>query len=194
MSLGAVPEFVRLRNLDILSGSNRGSNPRSTSVSSSSRRSMSTTFPGRNLLQHASFLAAVLALSGCAFASLGGDLSSVQDDQAHMRAQRRVLQSKAYSIHEMQIGAGTTVREFVSPQGRVFGVSWQGPVRPDLQQVFGSYYQEFLRAAPTRRVRGPITIETPNLVIQSGGHMRALTGRAYVPAMLPSNVKAEEIK
>jgi len=151
-------------------------------------------FPRRNLLQHASFLAAVFVLSGCAFASLGGDLSSVQDDQAHMRAQRRVIQSTAYSIHEMQVDTGTTVREFVSPQGKVFGVSWQGPVRPDLQQVLGSYYQEFVRAAPTRRVRGPVTIETPNLVIQSGGHMRALTGRAYVPAMVPSTVKTEEIK
>jgi len=150
--------------------------------------------PGRSLLQHASLLTAVLALSGCAFAALGGDLSSVQDDQAHMRAQRRVIQNAAYNIHEMQIDTGTTVREFVSPQGRVFGVSWQGPVRPDLQQMFGSYYQEFLRAAPTRRVHGPVTIETPNLVIQSGGHMRALTGRAYVPAMVPSNVRAEEIK
>ena len=151
-------------------------------------------FPGRNRFQHALFLTAVLALSGCAFASLGGDLSSVQDDQAHMRAQRRVIQNAAYDIHEMQVDRSTTVREFVSPQGKVFGVSWQGPVRPDLQQVFGAYYQEFLRAAPTRRAHGPVTIETPNLVIQSGGHMRALTGRAYVPAMVPSNVKIEEIK
>lgn len=149
--------------------------------------------PNRIFLR-AQFLAALLLLSSCAFASLGGDLGSVQDDQAHMRAQRRVIQSPAYTVHEMQAETGTTVREFVSAEGKVFGVSWQGPVRPDLQQVLGAYYQEFLRAAPTRRAHGPVTIETPNLVIQSGGHMRALTGRAYVPAMVPSSVKAEEIK
>jgi hypothetical protein len=133
-------------------------------------------------------------VSSCAFAALGGDVSSVQDDQAHMRAQRRVIQSAAYTIHEMQAETGTTVREFVSPDGKVFGVSWQGPVRPDLQQVLGSYYAEFLRAAPTRRAHGPVTIQTRNLVIQSGGHQRALTGRAYVPAMIPSGVRTEEIK
>ncbi|HWC17942.1 MAG TPA: DUF2844 domain-containing protein [Terriglobales bacterium] len=132
--------------------------------------------------------------AGSGFASLGGDVTSVQNDQAHMRAQRRVVQNVAYAVHELQTETGTTVREFVSSNGKVFGVSWQGPVRPDLQQVLGSYYQEFLRAAPTRRAHGPVTIETPNLVIQSGGHMRALTGRAYVPAMVPSAVRTEEIK
>lgn len=137
---------------------------------------------------------ALFILSASAFASLGGDVSSVQDDQAHMRAQRRVIQNAAYSIHEMQADSGTIVREFVSPAGKVFGVSWQGPIRPDLQQVLGAYYQEFLRAAPTRRAHGPVTIQTPNLVIQSGGHQRALTGRAYAPAVLPNGVKLEEIK
>jgi Protein of unknown function (DUF2844) len=31
-------------------------------------------------------------------------------------------------------------------------------------------------------------------VVQSGGHMRAYIGRAYIPEMLPPGLKAEEIK
>jgi len=137
----------------------------------------------------------VLSVFSCsAFAALGGDASSIQADQAHMRAQRRVIQNAAYTVHEMQTESTTVVREFVSPQGKVFGITWQGPTRPDLQQMLGSYYSEFAAARPTRRVHGPVTIRTQNLIIQSGGHMRALTGRAYVPAMVPADVRLEDIK
>ena len=145
-----------------------------------------------------SFLSIVLSLpillTNSAFAALGGDVSSVQADQAQMKAQRRVTQTNAYVVHEMQAETGTTVREFVSPQGKVFGVSWQGPSRPDLQQLLGSYYEEYNQNAPTRRSHGPVTIQTPNMMIQFGGHQRALTGRAFVPGMVPNGVQIEEIK
>jgi hypothetical protein len=136
----------------------------------------------------------VSAFSYSAFAALGGDVTSIQADQAHMRAQRRVIQNAAYTVHEMQSESTTVVREFVSPDGKVFGISWQGPSRPDLQQMLGNYYSEFAAARPTRRMHGPVTIRTQNLVIQSGGHMRALTGRAYIPAMVPADVRLEDIK
>lgn len=136
----------------------------------------------------------VSAFSYSAFAALGGDVTSIQADQAHMRAQRRVIQNPAYTVHEMQSESTTVVREFVSPDGKVFGISWQGPSRPDLQQMLGSYYSEFTAARPTHRMHGPVTIRTQNLVIQSGGHMRALTGRAYIPAMVPADVRLEDIK
>ena len=136
----------------------------------------------------------VSAFSYSAFAALGGDVTSIQADQAHMRAQRRVIQNAAYTVHEMQSQSTTVVREFVSPDGKVFGISWQGPSRPDLQQMLGNYYSEFAAARPTRRMHGPVTIRTQNLVIQSGGHMRALTGRAYIPAMVPADVRLEDIK
>jgi hypothetical protein len=136
----------------------------------------------------------VSAFSYSAYAALGGDVTSIQADQAHMRAQRRVIQNAAYSVHEMQTDSSTVVREFVSPEGKVFGISWQGPTRPDLQQMLGNYYSEFAAARPVRRMHGPVTIRTQNLVVQSGGHMRALTGRAYVPAMVPADVRLEDIK
>ena len=140
------------------------------------------------------FCLVLSALSCSAFAALGGDVSSIQADQAHMRTQRRVVQNAAYTVHEMQTESATVVREFVSPDGKVFGISWQGPTRPDLQQMLGNYYSEFAASRPTRRMHGPVTIRTQNLIIQSGGHMRALTGRAFVPAMVPADVRVEDIK
>lgn len=136
----------------------------------------------------------MIAMTISCFAALGGDVSSVQADQAQMKAERRVTQNASYTLHEMRGQTGTVVREFVSPQGRVFGVAWQGQAIPDLRQVLGAYYNQFASNAPRRRVHGPVSISTPEFVIQSGGHQRALMGRAYVPGMIPDGVKLEEIK
>jgi hypothetical protein len=111
-----------------------------------------------------------------------------------MRAQRQVTQNSGYAVHEMRAETGTAVREFVSAEGKVFGVAWAGPVRPDLQQLLGSYYEEYQKSAPTRRAHHPVSIQTPNMVIQFGGHPRAITGRAYIPGMVPPGVRVEEIR
>ncbi len=134
------------------------------------------------------------ALSTACFAALGGDLASIQADQTQMRARREVAQAARYSMHEMRTESGIMVREFVSPAGKVFGVSWQGPTRPDMQQLLGSYYDEYRRTLPTRRTHRPITIQTGNVILQSGGHQRALFGRAYIPELIPDGVRLEEIQ
>jgi len=136
----------------------------------------------------------VAAMTLSAFASLGGDVSSIEADQADMKAQRRVTRMSVYSVHEMQAPSGNVVREYISSDGRVFAVAWQGQSLPNFQQVLGSYYSQFMSNVPRRRTHGPVTIQQPGLVVQSGGHMRALTGRAYVPEMVPSGVKVEDIK
>ena len=139
-------------------------------------------------------IASIVLLSTCCFGALGGDVDSVVADQAQMKAQRRVSQNSGYTVHEMQDSNGIVVREFVSPEGKVFGVSWQGPVRPDLQQVLGTYYDQFMRSAPTRRTHGPVNISVPGLVVQTGGHARALMGRAYIPEMVPNGVNLGDIR
>jgi hypothetical protein len=91
-----------------------------------------------------------------------------------------------------------TVREFVSSAGKVFAVAWQGPIHPDLQQLLGTYYEQYTQAVQaqraTRKGRGPLLIQEPGLVVQVSGHMRAFVGRAYVPQMMPAGVKVEDIR
>ncbi len=134
-----------------------------------------------------------------AFAELGGDARSVERDRVKMNAAATSRQTERYTIHEMRAASGSTVREFARPDGKVFAVAWQGPVHPDYRQLLGPYFDELQRAtaqaAQQRRGRrAPVMIETPNLVLQSLGHFRALAGRAYLPEMLPSGVSVEEIK
>jgi len=138
-----------------------------------------------------------LGLSCPALAALGGDLTSVDADRAHLKATSlEVKPSEAYQVHPIQAPGGTIISEYVSSTGRVFAVSWHGPFIPEMQQILGSYFQQYSAALGAKRPYGrrPLNIQVPGLVVQTGGHMGAYFGRAYLPEMLPSSLKADEIK
>jgi hypothetical protein len=142
---------------------------------------------------------AVLLRPAPASAALGGDVSSVQADQARMQAAvTPVASSPDFNIHEMRAATGVTVREYVSPAGTVFAVSWEGPSMPDLKQLLGDYFATYMDAAQAARKkrngRAPLHIETSTLVVEQGGHPRAFTGRAYVPQLMPARVAAQSIR
>ncbi|MBK5104793.1 MAG: DUF2844 domain-containing protein [Burkholderiales bacterium] len=137
----------------------------------------------------------LLGVCAPAAATLGEDLSSVLLDQAQLQAGLEVTSTAGFAVHSMQLPSGTTVREYVSPAGMVFAVSWQGPSMPDLRQVLGRYFAAYVDAVKNQAtVGGARALQQSGLVVQSGGHMRAFFGRAYVPAMLPRGVSAEEIQ
>src|ERR1700761_911288 len=79
-----------------------------------------------------------------AWAALGGDITSVQSDQIHMQGTIRTTAKGSYAVHEIQSSAGTVVREYVASTGtstgKVFAVAWQGPYKPDMRQLLGTYF------------------------------------------------------
>lgn len=137
----------------------------------------------------------LLAIATPVAAELGGNSASIEADLTHLKATRRVVSAQKFTVHEIQMPSGTAVREYISAQGLVFAVAWQGPFMPDLQQVLGRYYEPYLKAAKSGRSRrGPLLIQQTDLVVHSAGHMRAFSGRAYVPQLLPADVQLDEIK
>ena len=144
------------------------------------------------------FALAAMMNPAAARAALGGDATSVEADRAKMEATLQTTSRELYTVHEMHAANNVVVREFVSPQGKVFGVAWQGAARPDLQQLLGGYFNQYNEAVQSQKAkrvgRGPLSIQQPGLVLQMGGHMRALVGRAYVPQMVPAGVHLEEIR
>lgn len=146
----------------------------------------------------ASVVLVTLAFSPPASAELGGYADSVQVDQAKMKASLKVTQAKAYAVHEITTPTKIVVREYVGPDGRVFGVAWRGPFLPDLSQLLGSFYGQYSDAIKTekRTYAGhrPVDIQQPRLVVQGGGHMLGHFGRAYVPDMLPEGVSTDAIR
>jgi len=140
-------------------------------------------------------VAAAFLSPSLAFASLGGNVDSVQADQVQMKATSRIASAKStYAIHEIQAASGTVVREYVAANGTVFGVAWSGPVMPNLQQLFGQYFETFTKAAKVKLSgHSHLLIQQQELVVRSSGRMRAFKGSAYVPSMLPQGVSANEI-
>jgi hypothetical protein len=140
----------------------------------------------------------VVVRPNSAGASLGGDLSSVHDDQMKMQGTLHTISKDSYDVHEIRSPGGVTLREYVSRSGNVFGLSWQGRSHPDLHQVLGSYYDAYLQAVQAQRAarhgHGPLLVQQPGLMIQMGGHMRSLVGKAYLPQSLPSGVRPEDLQ
>jgi hypothetical protein len=139
-----------------------------------------------------------LGVPAMAFATLGGDISSVQGDRSQMRAKTTSVTGSvdnSYTVHTMQTEAGTTVREYADAAGKVFAVTWEGPVKPDLSQLLGQYFSDFREEAASGRVgRRRLKVDKPNVVILSEGRMRALAGKAYLPQAVPAGVKIEDLE
>jgi len=129
------------------------------------------------------------------WAALGGDFSSIEADQLKMKGTLRTTVNQAYTVHEIQTPAGTLVREYVAPTGKVFAVAWRGPRMPDLRQTLGEYFKQYTqapRAAHPDHVHS--FVAEPGFVLQASGHMRAYSGRAYDPQLVPQGVAVTDIK
>ena len=98
---------------------------------------------------------AVVALAPCfpAGASLGGVMTSVRDDQMKLQGTLRTTSNGPYNVHEIQASSGLVLREYVSLSGNVFGVAWQGRTHPDLHQVLGAYYDQYVQAVQAQRAQ-----------------------------------------
>ena len=131
-------------------------------------------------------------------ASLGGDTTSVRSDQEKMQGTLRSSSGNAYTLHEIQTSNGVAVKEYASPAGKVFAVSWKGAVHPDLRQLLGPYFEEYAQAEQQQRAQrrdhGPLLIQHAGLVVQISGHLRAFVGKAYVPQQLPAGVRTEDLQ
>jgi hypothetical protein len=131
------------------------------------------------------------------FAGLGGDGASVAADSAELRGSLHVSPAAAFEIQEISAQNGIRVREFLNQSGLVFAVAWSGPVEPNLQQLLGVHFAAYHAARAAQKPPGlhrDLRLALPDLVVESGGHMRAYRGRAYLPTHLPTGVSAADLQ
>lgn len=136
------------------------------------------------------------------FAGLGEKESSIDNDMKalDLREKNQVQSYKVrYSVREFAQNE-INVKEYVSPQGVVFGVTWSGNTHPDLTHLLGAYvteYQEALKDNKSKLQKGHKKIGrmlTKHMIIERRGNMRAVHGRAYVPTLIPDGVSENEIQ
>lgn len=132
-------------------------------------------------------------------AALGDTVASVQADRVSMKGQLRTRSEPGYSVQEITAANGVLVREFVSPSGVIFAVSWSGAAMPDLQQTLGTYFAQYRTTVMAQHASGQrgghhhVEIRAPSLVVHVGGHMRQYFGLAYVPSLVPQNLSISDL-
>ena len=107
--------------------------------------------------------------------------------------------ASSYTVRETTLGNGTVVREYLGADGAVFGIAWHGPQMPDLSDLLGSYFPQYVAGvkavrAARRNARGPVSVDQHGLVVRSGGHMGAFSGVAWLPSALPAGVSGSDIQ
>jgi hypothetical protein len=101
-----------------------------------------------------------------------------------------------FVLRATTLATGTQVREYVSESGFVFAVAWEGPFLPDLKALLGKHFDTLVaESARIPRVgRSSIAINLPEVVINSGGHMRSFEGSAWIPAELPAGFSTDHVR
>ncbi len=154
----------------------------------------------KTVMLHALPLAALLFLVTPAHAELGGKptwgagIASSTADQTS----RLSTISTPYTVNETTLPSGTVVREYVAPGGTVFAVVWRGPQMAPLNTLLGPYFHDYLQGLSVSHAAhggyGPAVVEQAHLVVQTGGHMGAFTGRAYLPRAFPHGAVPDDAR
>lgn len=103
--------------------------------------------------------------------------------------------SMAYTVRASRDANGVIVREYVLPSNVVFAVTWDGPVRPDMSALLGSYLPNAVAASAVRaRGTGPLIERNGDFQIESAGAPGHATGKAFLPRLVPANVRVEDLQ
>jgi hypothetical protein len=124
-----------------------------------------------------------------AYATLGGNVASILDNEQHLGAVRQVRPLAKGERHDLVLPSGTVVHEYVAPGGAVYALTWRGPRMPDMRELFGAYFAELARRdIRTSSGHHRLTIVGPDFMVRSSGHPRSFEGRAWVPSLVPSGI------
>lgn len=133
-----------------------------------------------------SVVTALLAFSvSASWAALGGHPAQFGAKAIRQQVQTATTPVTGYTVNQTTLDGGTSVREYVDASGNVFAVAWSGPFLPNLKELLGPYFDQ-MTAAQGRQRQRPQVVNQSDLVIQSGGHMGAFQGRAWLTGKLPA--------
>ena len=145
---------------------------------------------GKATLAAAAFVYGCLGAPEDAHATLGGDVASVAANQERLGGVRHVEMLATGERHEIELPSGIVVREYVSPSGAVYAITWRGPRMPDLRELLGPYFAE-LSSRDARGGNHRMILTRADLVVRSTGHRNSFTGRAWVPSLVPAGLNID---
>ncbi len=130
-----------------------------------------------------------------AWASLGASRASVDTDVAHFKARLKSTAQTNYTVQELTADGGMVTREYSNASGTVFAVSWDGPVRPDLQQLFGNYFPRFQADVQGNgRRHQAMRADDIDFIVRTGGHPGHMWGFALLPGETPQGFSTDVLQ
>jgi hypothetical protein len=149
-----------------------------------------------NFVKVALGIASMLPLAS--YAALGGAPGTGAVSQSMLRSAVFLDNPAAatpYAMRPTYGAGGVMIHEYVLPSNVVFAVTWQGPVRPDMSALLGSYFPNFTNAAAGRaRGVGPMIEHNGDFYIESAGRAGHFFGKAYLPRLVPATVRVEQLQ
>ncbi len=132
------------------------------------------------------------------YAGLGEDESTVtRDHRGFKGTNHQVTNVKNFRVHTLTLGDGVTIKEYVAGGGSIFGVTWSGGnYHPNLNTLLGKHYNEYQSHSKEmvgRRGSRFKSLKTDNITVEMGGHMGAISGRAWNESLLPAGITPNDI-
>ena len=106
-----------------------------------------------------------------------------------------LVSAAPYSVRQSIDANGVTIREYVLSANVVFAVTWDGPVRPNMRALLGSYFANYV-ASGQNGVRGSVPLIEGNddFRIESAGRLGRFFGMAWVPRLMPAGVRPGDLE
>ena len=135
-----------------------------------------------------------------AHAVLGGNVSTIADDHARLKATRlqAVPTSAQIGSHVITLADGSSIREYTTAGGIVFAVAWSTRFKPDLAALLGQHAVTYAAAASEAMkapgIRRQVDLRRGDLVVQSAGRMNAFVGKAWLRSLVPAGVDVDALR
>ncbi len=155
-------------------------------------------FASRWLPGLSALLCGMMLYAPPAQAVLGAGQETIQADQIRLRGAHRQHTDWPMTTHEISLGDGSSIKQYVNASGQVFAVSWHTRLKPRLDALLGPSYQ--VPAADSAGLAGVASMKRAqstrqsHLVLHQSGRMNAFAGLAYIPALVPTGVNADALR
>ena len=140
----------------------------------------------------------MLTLSLPALAALGGDVSSVQEDQAQMKGTLKTTEADAYTVHEITAPGNTVVRNTFPRRAKSLPSLGTDSLSPTCSSFWGRTSISMHRPPKSKeratRAATRSTSNSPAWLSRTAGICARIMGRAYVPDMVPHGVNVDALQ
>ncbi|WP_087751388.1 DUF2844 domain-containing protein [Paraburkholderia caledonica] len=106
-----------------------------------------------------------------------------------------LVSAAPYSVRQSVDANGVTIREYVLSANVVFAVTWDGPVRPNMRALLGSYFANYVASGQSGvRGSGPLIEGNDDFRIESAGRLGRFFGMAWMPRLMPAGVRPGDLE